>query len=110
MRSNRMRPTAPSEKKRKFPTAAFSARSQLVLTSRTCDESVLSSRAPALKPGDYPMPSPPPSPSERFAKRDSAILRHIALYGVGLSAVVSRLFFGGKQSGHVLKRFASNSG
>lgn len=52
----------------------------------------------------------PPSPSTRFAKRDRAILEHVSLYGIGLPAVVSRLFFGGKQSGHVLKRFSGESG
>jgi hypothetical protein len=52
----------------------------------------------------------PPSPSARFAARDMSVLRHVALYGIGLPAIVSRLFFSGKQSGHVLNRFSEASG
>jgi len=52
----------------------------------------------------------PPSASARFANRDKAVLRHVSLYGLGLPAVVSRVFFGGKQAGHVLTRFATDSG
>jgi hypothetical protein len=51
-----------------------------------------------------------PSSSTRYAERDKAVLRHIALYGIGLPAVISRVFMASKQAGHVLNRFAESSG
>lgn len=45
-------------------------------------------------------------PADRFEARDLAILRHAADYGVILNATVSRLFFSGKEPGHVIRKIA----
>lgn len=46
------------------------------------------------------------TPSDRFEARDLAILRHAAEYGVVLTAVLAKLFFKGKQAGHVVRKLA----
>lgn len=47
---------------------------------------------------------PPKLSSQNYEKRDLAILRHAAEYGVVLNAAVSALLFRGKQAGHVVRR------
>lgn len=47
---------------------------------------------------------PPTFSSQDYERRDLAILRHAAEYDVVLNAVVSVLFFCGKQAGHVIRR------
>lgn len=47
---------------------------------------------------------PPKFSSQDYERRDLAILRHAAEYEVVLNAVVSVLFFCGKQAGHVIRR------
>lgn len=39
-----------------------------------------------------------------FAKRDAAILYHVALYSLSLKQVISKAFLDGKECGHVLTR------
>jgi hypothetical protein len=46
--------------------------------------------------------------TDKFERRDFAILRHTADYGVALNAVLSRLFFAGKQCGQIVRRLADD--
>lgn len=44
--------------------------------------------------------------TDKYERRDFAILRHTADFGVALNAIVSRLFFAGKQCGQIVRRLA----
>lgn len=44
--------------------------------------------------------------ADNYERRDLAILRHVALYGVMLNAPIARLFFAGKQAGQITRRLA----
>ena len=47
------------------------------------------------------------NPIAAYARRDTAILHHVGLYGVGLTTTVGELFFKPTgNGGHVLKRLA----
>lgn len=52
------------------------------------------------------MLTPSASGPDRYQQRDLLILKFTAAYGVVLNAAVSRLFFHGKQAGHVIRRLA----
>jgi hypothetical protein len=47
---------------------------------------------------------------QKLHPRDLAILRHVALYRVGLYATISKLFFDGKAAGHILKKLDEELG
>jgi DNA-binding MarR family transcriptional regulator len=44
------------------------------------------------------------NPSEKYGRRDLAILRHISLYGLALYAVLSEIFFDRKTPGNAIKK------
>lgn len=46
------------------------------------------------------------APADKFEARDLAILRHAADDGVILNATVSKLFFSGREPGHVIRKIA----
>lgn len=46
--------------------------------------------------------------NDKFEERDLAILRHAKDYGLVLHAVISRLYFSGKQSGHIVRRLGDD--
>ena len=46
--------------------------------------------------------------ADNYERRDQAILRHTALYGVMLNAVISKRFFAGKQAGQITRRLADD--
>jgi len=50
--------------------------------------------------------SPHTSLPDKFERRDFAVLRHTADYGVALNAILSRLFFSEKQCGQIVRRLA----
>lgn len=44
--------------------------------------------------------------ADNYERRDLAILRHVALYGVMLNASIAKLFFADKQAGQITRRLA----
>ncbi|QEG36216.1 hypothetical protein [Bythopirellula goksoeyrii] len=56
-----------------------------------------------------PDPSPLRRKAAEYAARDLAVLRHVYRNGVALNATVSESLFGGKEAGHVFRRFGDRN-